>query len=125
MYAGASGSGTVSQLMLFFGTDPPGLPGRDTWEGTLVVPGLEFDVTPPTLSGARGKTVRAPKGATAARVTFSMTAQDAVDGALSVACFPRSGSRFRLGRTVVTCSATDTSGNVARARFAIVVKPRR
>ena len=28
---------------------------RSTWTGTLVVPGLEFDVTPPTLSGATSK----------------------------------------------------------------------
>jgi hypothetical protein len=122
MYAGAIGSGTVRQLMLFT-NDPQ--PGRDFWEGTLLVPGLEFDVTPPTLSGARGKTVRAPKGARAARVTFTVSAEDTVDGARPVSCAPRSGSRFTLGRTIVSCSAADTSGNVATARFPIVVRPRR
>jgi hypothetical protein len=38
---------------------------------------------------------------------------------------PRSGSRFRVGRTRVTCSATDTSANTRKATFTVTVKPRR
>ena len=52
-YAGASGSGVVEHA----GT--PGLAGthgRDRWEGTVAVVGLEFDVTPPVITGAVGKT---------------------------------------------------------------------
>lgn len=63
-FAGASGSGTLDQTATFTST---GAAGTDTWVGSLAVPGLEFDVTPPTLSGAVGKTVRAPRGATRAR----------------------------------------------------------
>jgi HYR domain len=34
------------------------------------------------------------------------------------------GSRFKIGRTVVRCSATDTSGNAGVATFAVTVKRR-
>jgi hypothetical protein len=37
-------------------------------------------------------------------------------------CKPRSGNRFRVGKTVVKCTAADTSGNVATAAFKITVK---
>jgi hypothetical protein len=46
-----------------------------------------------------------------AKVVLTATAQDAQDGALPVTCSPASGSVFPVGRTTVTCSATDTSGN--------------
>jgi hypothetical protein len=118
IYAGASGSGAVERV-LNFGS------GTEKWVGTLVVPGVEFDVTPPRLSGATSKTVRAPRGAKSVRVTYRVTARDEVDGALSVACQPRSGSRFFIGRTVVTCEAADTSANTRRARFRVTVKPAR
>ena len=63
---GASGGGTVVHDIRF---GPVG-PGMDTWMGTLVVPGLDFDVTPPTLSGVVNKTVRARKGVKRVRVTY-------------------------------------------------------
>jgi hypothetical protein len=55
-------------------------------------------------------------------VRYAVTAQDAIDGAVPVACLPRSGSAFRLGRTVVSCAATDRSGNTQSTRFAVSVK---
>lgn len=48
IYTGVSGSGRVERAASF---TAGGAAGKDTWIGTLVVPGLEFDVTPPTLSG--------------------------------------------------------------------------
>jgi HYR domain-containing protein len=119
IYAGASGGGTVSHQAVATGT---GIAGRDLWTGTLSVPGLEFDLTPPTLSGAVNKTVRARKGSKRARVTYRVTASDAVDGAVPVSCRPRSGSRFMVGRTLVRCSATDTSANANAGRFRVTVK---
>jgi hypothetical protein len=124
IYQGASGSGTVERV-LGGPTATGARRGRETWTGTFNVPGLEFDITPPTVSGAVAKTVRAPRGARDVRVVYVVTARDAVDGPVPVTCRPRSGSRFRIGRTVVTCSATDSSGNTRTARFAITVKPRR
>lgn len=117
-YVGASGSGKLER-------DLEAGRGTERWIGTLVVPGVEFDVSPPTLSGTRSKTVRASKGARQARVTYAVTAGDAVDGKVPVTCAPRSGSRLPIGRTVVMCSATDSSANTSRARFAVIVRPRR
>ncbi|WP_326766741.1 HYR domain-containing protein [Streptomyces sp. NBC_01591] len=55
-------------------------------------------------------TVRA-KDKNGARVTYDATAEDATDGTLPVTCTPASGSLFQVGRTAVTCSATDSAGN--------------
>jgi hypothetical protein len=121
IYAGASGGGTVSHRA--FPTSS-GSAGTDTWTGTLNVPGLEFDVTSPTLSGAVNKTVRARRGSKRVRVTYRVTASDAVDGSVPVSCRPRSGSRFKVGRTFVKCSATDTSANATTGRFRVIVKRR-
>jgi HYR domain len=128
IYAGASGSGTVTRSLTSTTT---GAAGSETWSGTLTVPGFDFDLTPPTLRGAANKTVRAKQGAKAkkrakaTRVAFRVTAQDDRDGTVPVRCTPRSGSRFKLGRTRVTCSATDSSANTATATFVVTVKPRR
>jgi HYR domain-containing protein len=119
LYAGASGGGTVNHRA---DATPSGSAGTDTWTGTLSVPGLEFDVTPPTLSGAVNKTVRARRGSKRARVTYKVAASDAVDGSVPVSCQPRSGSRFKIGRTLVKCSATDTSANAKAGHFRVTVK---
>ena len=117
-FAGASGSGKVQPAV-------SGGVGTETWIGTVAVPGLEFDLTPPTLSGATAKTVRVPKGAKTAKVTYKVRASDAVDGPVPTVCRPRSGSRFKIGKTTVRCSATDSSGNTGKASFAVAVRPRR
>ena len=119
VYAGASGGGTVNHQASL---TPGGSAGTDTWAGTMNVPGLEFDVTPPTLRGAVNKTVRARRGSKHVRVTYRVTARDAVDGSVRVSCQPRSGSRFKIGRTFVKCSATDTSANAKTGRFRVIVK---
>ena len=57
------------------------------------------------------------------RVRYRLAATDNVDGAVAVACQPRSGSLFTVGRkTVVRCSATDKSANTMRASFTVTVK---
>jgi hypothetical protein len=80
-----------------------------------------FDRTSPVLGGAVSKTVVAPRNANAVRVTFKVKARDPGHGSVAVTCKPRSRSSFRLGRTRVVCSATDSSGNKATARFTITV----
>jgi hypothetical protein len=117
-FAGASGSGTLDHAAA------SGV-GTDTWAGTIVVAGYEFDVAPPALSGATSKIVRAPKGTKRIRVTYTVGASDAKDGKVPVSCVPRSGSRFENSRTTVKCSATDTSANTGNAVFRVTVKPRR
>ena len=122
LYEGASGSGAVERTL--GGDTAAGRTGTETWKGTLVVPGLEFDITAPTIGGAVAKTVRAPRGAKRARVSYGVTALDTVDGVIPASCTPRSGSWFPIGRTVVTCTATDKSGNKRTARFTVTVRRR-
>ena len=123
----AAASGTV-QFTSFVAT-ARGLPSawfgsfRDTWTGTLTAPGLAFDATPPVLTGVRSITVRAPRGAKRVGVRYRVSARDAVDGSTPVACEPRSGSRFPLGRTRVVCTAEDSSANSVMRGFTVTVKP--
>lgn len=121
-YAGATGT-------LQFGSAVTAIDGgcqcgtsSDTWTGTLTVSGVEFDVSAPTIRGAASKTVRVSTKAKRVRVRYAITASDAVDGTVPAVCEPRSGSFFSLGRTKVACSATDSSGNTAKAQFTVLVK---
>ena len=114
-YQAASGHGTVERSL-------SGGRGVERWTGTLTVAGLDFDLTPPVIIGAVSRTIRAPAGPKPARVTYKVTARDAVDGAVGVACRPASGTFFKIGRTAVTCAATDGSGNRRTARFVITVR---
>jgi hypothetical protein len=118
-YAGASGNLQVTENF----TDEVGGAGDivETWVATLIVPGPEFDLTPPTVQGAHNRTVRVPT-AKPVRVRYRVTAKDAEDGLVPMSCTPRSGSLFKRGRTTVRCSATDASGNTAKARFVVTVK---
>jgi hypothetical protein len=119
-YAGASGTLTFTSQVA---STPPG--SRDTWTGTLTVPGYEFDLTPPVFRGARNRTVKVPKKVKRVRVRYVVNATDGVDGLVRTTCEPRSGSVFRRGRTKVTCSAIDSSDNSAQVRFVVTVKARR
>ena len=119
-YASASGAGTLAHVS----TGPFDWLGRDTWNGTIVVPGLNFDLTAPVLTGARNRTVRAPRRKKRVRVRYAVSAQDDVDGTLPATCLPKPGTWFRIGRTRVRCSATDTSGNESKAAFVVTVKRR-
>lgn len=121
-YAGASGTLTFDNTAFALDGACQCGTGSDRWRGTLNVPGLEFDTTPPTITGAASKTVRVPRKAKRARVRFAVLAQDLVDGSVPVECAPRSGSSFSVGRTRVSCSATDTSGNTTSATFTVTVK---
>ena len=111
----AVGRGTVTARA---GAVGPGLVGR-----TIAVPGMEFDLHRADDAGAISKPVKAPKKAKSMRVGYTVKATDAVDGTVAdPRARPRSGSAFKVGRTKVSCSATDSSGNTARAQFTITVK---
>lgn len=120
-FLGASGGGSLASQS----SGPPSFNGSDTWTGTLVVPGLQFDLTAPAISGATNKKVLVGRRVKRVRVTYRVTAQDDVDGVVPVSCIPRSGSPFTAGRTRVTCSATDKSSNTANAGFTVTVARRR
>jgi HYR domain len=128
IYAGASGSVQVASTVNAASCGPGGCTGssNDTWTGNLVVPGREFDLTPPVFQTLATKQVKAPRKAKRVRVRYAPQAQDAVDGPMSVTCKPASGSRFKVGRTTrVSCSAEDTSANVATTSFRVKVARRR
>ncbi len=55
------------------------------------------------------------------KVTFSAVATDAIDGTVEVTCTPPSGSLFKVGKTTVSCTATDQSGNTGTDRFVVTV----
>jgi hypothetical protein len=56
-----------------------------------------------------------------ARVGYTATAHDVVDGPVSVACTPDRGSRFPLGMTRITCSAADIRTNATSSTFDVAV----
>ena len=89
------------------------------WILFLVGDSLAPDLTcPPVVSAVdrRGS----PSGET---VFFSVTATDASDPTPTVVCVPPSGSFFPQGTTIVTCTATDASGNESECTFPVVVQP--
>jgi HYR domain len=91
--------------------------------GDLSVPALEFDTTRPLLT-AVPEVVRV-RSSRAAVVRYRVpVGRDAVDGPVAVTCTPPSGTRFRVGRTVVRCEAVDRSGNATARSFAVVVSRR-
>jgi len=63
-----------------------------------------------------------PTGAPGEIVTFTVPAFDDQDPAPSVVCTPPSGSLFPRGTTLVTCTATDASGNQSSCAFPVTVE---
>ena len=75
----------------------------------------------PAITGVADVTVQAPS-ASGAIVTYTApTSTDQIDGARPVTCVPASGSVFAIGKTTVTCSATDKSNNLAQTTFVVKV----
>jgi hypothetical protein len=118
-YAGASGSGTLDYDVKERGSGT-GF-AFVTWTGTLNVDGVTFDTTPPQITGASPMIVKT-RSAKSARVRYTVSAADTTDGPVPASCVPKSGSVFRVGRTTVTCTSVDSSGNTAKARFVVTVK---
>ncbi len=79
------------------------------------------DTTPPALTLPANLTVTA-WNASGAVVSFKASANDLVDGPVTVTCSPASGSMFPLGTTTVNCSATDSHGNNASGNFTVTVQ---
>ena len=86
--------------------------------GDLTV-NVSAEVTPPVITCPANITaIPNPGGST---VVVNYPAPNVTDncGVVSVVCTPPSGSAFPLGITTVTCTATDTSGNMASCSFTI------
>jgi hypothetical protein len=82
------------------------------------------DKTPPAVTGLPASPLVAYATSTAgAKVTFpAPAAVDAVDGPVPVSCSRQSGTTFAPGKTTVTCTATDRTGNAATASFTVWVQ---
>lgn len=78
------------------------------------------DSTAPVLTLPTDITAEATS-ASGAVVTYSASATDNVDGAITPSCTPTSGSTFALGQNTVNCSATDAAGNTASGSFKVTV----
>jgi sugar lactone lactonase YvrE len=95
-------------------TSPSGVRGSGMFHVTV------RDTTPPllTLPGPIQINATSPAGASA---IFTATASDTVDPNPSVTCQPSSSAQFPIGTTLVTCSATDGSGNTATGTFTVTI----
>jgi hypothetical protein len=54
-------------------------------------------------------------------VSWTVSAVDIVDGRVATVCAPKSGTRFPVGTTKVTCAAVDRQGNAGSASFSVNV----
>jgi hypothetical protein len=120
-FVDGSGQGALTILSTGTATNTSAGPGTGEFNLALDLPNGTFDITPPTISGKGSKHVRVSRKAQRARVAYRVTAHDAVDGRVPVSCKPRLSSSFRIGRTKVTCSATDRSANKATVHFTVSV----
>lgn len=83
------------------------------------------DQQPPRILVPGQIVVDAEPGRDGATVTYAQpTVQDNLPGSRSN-CVPESGTFFRLGSTLVACTATDGAGNVSSASFTVSVVDRR
>ncbi len=113
----ADGSGRWLQYEVDLGTsDSSATPVLNDVTATYI----PADSVAPVVTVPADITVPAT-GAAGAVVTFTASAVDDVDGALTPTCTPVSGSTFPVGPTTVTCTATDTGGNPASKAFTITV----
>ena len=79
------------------------------------------DTTAPTVTVPGDVTATATSRAGAVAAYPPASGRDLVAGPLPATCAPVSGSMFGLGQTLVTCTATDPSGNTGSAQFRVTV----
>ncbi len=89
------------------------------------LPARPADVLPPRIADQPDVEVTS-NGASGAKVEYPLpSAIDTLDGEVPLACAPARGSRFPVGITRVTCTATDEAGNTRTSTFDIVVTRKR
>lgn len=100
-------------------TDEDGIPSEPNEQLVEV-----RDTTPPVISGIPSAITRTVSSTSAGSfITFPLpVAWDAVDGLSRVTSSKASGSPFLVGRTTVTFTAQDNSGNVATATMTVTIQ---
>lgn len=96
----------------------------DTWPANVMlrlVPVVVPDTTAPEVYVPGDLTTAAVDGSGVDVEWDAPSARDLVDGWLPVSCDRASGSRFPIGTTTVTCTATDAAGNTGTASFSVTV----
>jgi hypothetical protein len=81
----------------------------------------DAETAPPpvvTTSGDVAITATSEAGGTA---KFSASAKDVKDGTRTTLCVPTPGSNFPIGKTTVTCWATNSRGKIGRATLTVTV----
>ena len=79
------------------------------------------DVTAPVLGVPDDIRYQQKERGAVVRMTYTVAVTDDTDPHPRVRCTPKSGSRFAVGTTKVTCTATDRAGNKSTESFKIVV----
>jgi len=80
---------------------------------------FNYDTTPPALTCPTNMTVWTCNTSTV--VNYSVSATDACDTSVDVACTPPSGSVFPVGVSAVVCIATDNCTNRSTCTFTVTV----
>ena len=93
--------------------------GRQSSNCTFTV--TVTDSTPPTIHCPTNVTVSS-SSSDRTPVNFLVAATDNCDPTVTVVCTPPSGSLFPIGTTLVSCTATDQSGNSSARSFPVVVQ---
>ena len=92
--------------------------------GALVAAGaLEADTVAPVFTTTPANIDQTTSDTTGAAISFALpTATDDEDPSPAVSCDHAPGSKFSVGSTLVTCTATDASGNRAQTTFTVLLR---
>jgi Bacterial Ig-like domain/HYR domain len=97
-----------------------GVRGFPATSPSVTVPLIPVDKSAPVVT-VPATLVVAATSAAGANVTYTTSATDDVDGAVTSTCTPASGALFPIADTTVSCKATDRAGNVGTATFVVTV----
>ena len=89
--------------------------------GSFTVQVIEYDSTPPVVTIPSNISLYEIASNVGAVGTFSVSANDNVDGTVATTCDTASGATFPVGITTITCTAQDANGNAGTASFTITV----
>lgn len=119
------GNAAVTHVFGLVVTDDDGAPSSQSSVTITINPPL--DTTAPVVTVPADIAVSTDAGKATAVVTFSTSANDDIDGAITpvITTLPTtgltSGSAFPVGVTTVTAKATDSAGNTGSSSFTVTV----